>query len=80
MPNRFLEIFTSVAQNIDDDMQGFIPLKSICDQFKIKPSHIFLTVIILSINLTLFGWFDHVFVTAFGMIYPAYMSFKVIYS
>jgi len=77
MSNKVFEIFTSVSHNIDDDLQSFTPLKNICDQYKIKPSYIFVAVIVLAIIFTMFGLFQHIFVTVFGMLYPAYMSFKV---
>lgn len=77
MANRLLEIFTSVAHNIDDDLQGFTPLKNFCTKNQIKPSYIFVPIIVLSIILTLLGLCEHVFATVFGMLYPAYMSFKV---
>jgi hypothetical protein len=69
-----------VAQNIDDDLQGFTPLKNICDQYKIKPSWVFIPVVVLVILSTFIGLCEHLFVTLFGMLYPAYMSFKVIFS
>ena len=77
MANRVLEIFASVAQNIDDDLQGFTPLKKICDQYKLKPSYIFVPVVVLVILCTFIGLCEHIFVTLFGLLYPAYMSFKV---
>ena len=77
MAQRFTEIFASVAQNIDDDLQQFTPLKNLCDQYKIKPSWVFIPVVVLVILFTLIGLCEHIFVTVFGMLYPAYMSFKV---
>lgn len=77
MAERIIQIFTSVGQNIDDDLQGFTPLKNICDKFKIKPSWVFIPVVIIVILSTFIGLCEHLFVTLFGMVYPAYMSFKV---
>lgn len=78
MAERIIQIFTSVGQNIDDDLQGFTPLKNICDKFKIKPSWVFIPVVCIVILSTFIGLCEHLFVTLFGMLYPAYMSFKVV--
>lgn len=77
MAEKVLQIFASVAQNIDDDLQGFTPLKKICDQYKLKPSYIFIPLVLIVIISTFIGLCEHVFVTLFGLLYPAYMSFKV---
>lgn len=57
MANRLLEIFVSVGQNIDDDLQGFTPLKNICLKYKIKPSWVFVPIIFVFIFFTLLGFF-----------------------
>jgi hypothetical protein len=57
MANKVVEIFTSVAHNIDDDMQSFTPLKNFCDKFSLKPSYIFVAVIFLSVIFTMTGLF-----------------------
>ena len=38
----------------------------------------FLALMNLILTFTMLGWFEHIFVTIFGLAYPAYMSFKVI--
>jgi hypothetical protein len=75
--DKVVQIFSSVGQNIDDDMAEFTPLKNLCDKFGLKPSYIVIPFIVLSLLLSLFGLFGHIFVTIFGMLYPGYMSFKV---
>lgn len=76
--NKLTQIFSSVGQNIDDDMSEFTPLKNLCDKFGLKPSYIVIPFIVIYLLMSLFGVFEHIFVTIFGMLFPAYMSFKVI--
>ncbi len=77
MAERLMQIINSIMSNMEGDLNNFTPLKKICDQFNIKPSWIFLGVIGVTLLFTIIGLFQHIFVTIFGMLYPAYMSFKV---
>ena len=75
--NQLRSIFESVTKNINDDMDDFTPLKSACNKFNLEPSHVVLVGVAAVLLLTAFGVFQHIFVTLFGLLYPAYMSFKV---
>ena len=77
--NQLRTIFQSITKNINDDMDDFTPLKSACKKFNLEPSHAVLIVIAVILLLTVFGVFQHIFVTLFGLLYPAYMSFKVLF-
>lgn len=75
--NQLRTILESITKNIDDDMEDFAPLKSVCDKYNVKPAHAVLIAVGVILLLTLLGVFQHIFVTLFGLLYPAYMSFKV---
>ena len=75
--NQLRTIFSSITKNINEDMDDFTPLKSTCKKFNLEPSHVVLVGIAVILLLTVFGIFQHIFVTLFGLLYPAYMSFKV---
>jgi len=55
--SKIKEVFSSVVHNIDDDMQSFTPLKSICDKYGIKPSYVVIGSIFIAIIFTMVGWF-----------------------
>lgn len=75
--NQLRSILESITKNIDDDMDDFGPLKSICRKYDLKPAHVVLIAVGVILVLTVLGVFQHIFVTLFGLLYPAYMSFKV---
>jgi len=75
--NQLRTIFEAITKNINEDMDDFAPLKSICKKYNQQPSHVVLIAVVVILFLTLTGIFQHVFVTLFGLLYPAYMSFKV---
>jgi hypothetical protein len=76
--NQLRSIFQSVTKNINEDMDDFAPLKSACRKYNAEPSHVVLVLVAAVLLLTVFGVFQHIFVTLFGLLYPAYMSFKVV--
>lgn len=76
--NQLRSIFESVTKNIDEDMNDFGPLQSLCRKYNIEPSHVVIATVAAVLLLTIFGIFQHIFVTLFGLLYPAYMSFKVL--
>jgi len=61
-------------------MNDFGPLQSICKKYNIEPAHVVIATVAAVLLLTIFGVFQHIFVTLFGLLYPAYMSFKVFIS
>ena len=75
--NQLRNIFESITKNIDDDMDDFAPLKTAAGKVHMQPSHLVLVSIVAILILTALGVFQHIFVTLFGLLYPAYMSFKV---
>lgn len=75
--NQIQSIFESITKNINEDMDDFAPLKSLCNKYQLQPSHVVLIAVALILLLTVLGVFQHIFITLFGLLYPAYMSFKV---
>jgi len=75
--NQLRTIFEAISKNINEDMNEFTPLKSVCQKYEKQPAHVVLAVVVGVLLLTLTGLFSHIFVTLFGLLYPAYMSFKV---
>ena len=75
--NQLKGIFEAISKNINDDMDDFSPLKSVCKKFDLQPAHVVLLAVAGVLVLTILGVFQHIFVTLFGLLYPAYMSFKV---
>lgn len=75
--NQLRGILEAITKNIDDDMDDFTPLKSVCDKYQVKPSIVVMAIVGIILIFTILGVFQHIFVTLFGLLYPAYMSFKV---
>lgn len=75
--NQIKNIIESITKNINDDFKDFTPLKSVCQKYDQQPAHVVLIIVAVVVLLTLIGLFQHVFITLFGLLYPAYMSFKV---
>lgn len=75
--NQIKNIIESITKNINEDLNDFMPLKSVCRKYNQQPAHVVLIVVGAVLLLTSIGLFQHVFVTLFGLLYPAYMSFKV---
>ena len=78
--NQIKNIIESITKNINEDLKDFTPLKSVCQKYNQQPAHVVIIVVAAVLLLTSIGLFQHVFVTLFGLLYPAYMSFKVISS
>ena len=62
---------------VDDHFKDFGPLTRAANLVKIRPAYIVLTFFILAVVMLGTGYFSNLFVAIFGMIYPAYMTFKV---
>lgn len=71
------QLFKDFIDDIDNDLKDFKPLQTVSDKSNMDPAHIVLIVFGVVIVLTMTGLLGHIFVTIFGMLYPAYMSFKV---
>lgn len=76
--NQIKSILQSISKNINEDLKDFTPLQSISKRYNQEPSHVALLVIVVMMILTSIGLFQHIVVTVFGLLYPAYMSFKVL--
>lgn len=70
---------SAVMANIEQDLSGASFLQTIHKKTGIKPSVLFVTVTLVILFLALFEIFADLLTTAFGMMYPAYMSFKVVF-
>jgi len=55
-----------------------MPVKKLASRFNQQPSHVVIVIVAAVLLLTALGIFQHIFVTFFGLLYPAYMSFKVL--
>lgn len=77
--NNIKVLLHSITSSINEDFEDFAPINRIADKFNTKPSTIILPLIgiILVISL-LTSFVAHFVITLFAMIYPAYMSFKVL--
>ena len=75
--NQVKSIFESITRNINQDIDDCTPIKSLSARLNQQPSHIVIGIVAVVLLLTAVGLFQHIFVTLFGLIYPAYMSFKV---
>ena len=70
-------LITTMCSNIDNDLGDkpvFVTLKQ---KFGCKPSHVCVGLVVLICTLSIFDIAGDILTTLFGMIYPAYMSFKV---
>lgn len=75
--NQLKTIFENITKGIDEDVHDFTPVRSICDKYNIQPSHFILIVAGSILFFTAIGLFGHIIVTLIGLLYPAYMSYKV---
>lgn len=70
-----------LTDRVDDDFDDFEPLKFLAKQAKVPPSYIILPIALLVFLLTLFTTVvAHFMITLLCVVYPAYMTFKVISS
>ena len=75
--NQIRSVFESITRNINEDMDDCAPVKSLSAKLRQEPSHMVIAIVVVVLVLTAIGFFQHIFITLFGLLYPAYMSFKV---
>jgi hypothetical protein len=69
----------SICQGIEDDLEDFKPLKKIADQLNIRASYIVIGIITICIIFAIFTiTLAKFLITIMGVIYPSYMTFKVL--
>ena len=64
-------------KNVREYVKDFKPLISICEKYHQQPAHVVRITFIVFVFLIMIGLFRHIFVTLFGLLYPAYMSLRV---
>ena len=70
----------NLTDRVDDDFDDFEPIKYLAKQAKVPLSYIILPATLLVFLLTLFTTtVAHFMITLFCVVYPAYMTFKVIF-
>ena len=62
---------------VDKSFNEFKPLTKLASLLRVRPAHIALTIFVLGVIALGTGLFSKIFVALFGLIYPAYMTFKV---
>ena len=62
---------------VDQSFNEFDPLCKLASLIKARPAHIALSFFVLGVIALGVGLLAGIFVTLFGMVYPAYMTFKV---
>ena len=73
------QLFSSITSAIDDDFEDCEPLKVGASKIKTNPSYLVLTIIILVLIVSMLtSVAAHYVITFFCLLYPAYMSFKVL--
>ena len=73
------QLFKDFIDDINQDLKNVQPLQQLSQKTNLEPAYLVLIVVGTVILLTITGLFGHIFVTIFGSLYPAYMSFKVFY-
>lgn len=71
-------LISTMFTNIDDDLSEVGLFKSIKNATGIKPSRICIAVVLLITVLAVLEIAADILTTLFGMMYPAYRSFKVL--
>lgn len=69
----------STFDNVDETFSSFTPLNQLAQRLNLRPSYILITFFIGTVAMLATGVFSHLCVTVFGMIYPSYMTFKVLF-
>jgi hypothetical protein len=77
MSNDLKPLFASIITNVDKDLSNVPLLDTLKTRFGIKPSFTFLVIVFGIVFLALFDILPDLLTTLFGMLYPAYMSYKV---
>lgn len=62
---------------VDHSFNHFEPLNKIASIVNVRPAHIAIGLLVLGVIALGTGLFSGLFVALFGMVYPAYMTFKV---
>jgi hypothetical protein len=75
--NEFKSLLYSLSANIDKDLESFPVLQNIQQKTGLRPAHIFIGIFLIVTFLAVFDILSDFLTTLFGMLYPAYMSFKV---
>ena len=65
--------------NLDQDLKQQSLFQQLQDKIGVKPSYICLTVVVVICVLAIFDIAADLLTTLFGMLYPAYKSWKVLY-
>ena len=68
----------AIVLKVEQPFSDVQPLNTVAARFNIKPGYIIIVFFVLSIILLAAKIFSNIFVAVFGMLYPAYMSYKVI--
>jgi hypothetical protein len=77
MSNDLKPLLQSLLANVDKDLTEMPIVSSISAKSGFKRSLIFLTVAFGILLLAIFDILPNLLTTIFGMLYPAYMSYKV---
>lgn len=73
------QLFSSITSAVDDDFEDCEPLKVGASKIKIPPSYLVLPIIIIVLIVSMLtSVIAHYVITFFCLLYPAYMSFKVL--
>jgi hypothetical protein len=76
--NNIQQLIQSIKNNINQDFEDFTPIKKLSSRFSTEPSIIILALLaVILIISVLTSFLAHFLITLVGMVYPAYMSFKV---
>lgn len=76
-PSELKPLLSSIFTNVDRDLEDMGILKRIEKLTGIRPSQSFLLICFIVLFLALFDILAALLTTLFGMLYPAYMSWKV---
>jgi len=68
----------AIVSKVQTPFSDVTPLNQFANKFNIKPGYVILAFFSLSVILLAAKVFSHIFVAIFGMLYPAYMSYKVL--
>lgn len=71
------DMLNPLLDAVDHSFKEFEPLNKLAEVVKVRPAHIALTIFVIGLLALGTGLFSIIFVGLFGMVYPAYMTFKV---
>lgn len=69
---------SSTLDHIDQTFESFTPINQLAKRINLRPSYLLLAFFITTVLTLAAGVFSHLCVTIFGMVYPSYMTFKVL--